>query len=184
VLIVGVTLSASGASVVAVRYHDYLDTAAELASSGTRTVQLPGGDDVIFVGERGQADRRPFAPGQVVVVEVRDGADVPVRWDQSSDDLSPRGMPSHGLLSFIAPSAGSYRITIDGPKGLFVTVVRNEGAEARLLAGWIALLAVGLVLVALAVGGLLQGRRRRTRTSRSGEERPHTIKEWIARTPY
>jgi hypothetical protein len=184
-LAVGLGLTASGAAALVLRLNAYTDGAAQLSSSGVRTVQLPGGDDVIFVGLLGERAPRPFGPLQVNVVDLRTGMPVPTRFDPSSDHLSPRDVPSLGLISFVAPAAGSYRISIDGPKGLFVVVVRNEGAEARLLAGWIAMLAVGVVLMVMGVVGLLRWLYWRYRVvAGPGSQPPSTIEEWMARTPY
>lgn len=182
--VLGLSLAVSGATVTAVRLHAYLDDAAQLSSSGTRIVQLPGGDDVIFVGERDQSDAQPFGPAQVSVIDERTGASVPTRWDPSTDELSPRGEASRGLVSFVAPTAGPYRISIDGPRGLAVVVVRNEGSEARLVASWVATLVVGLAVVVAALVGAISRWRWRARARRVAATPTKSVEEWMARTPY
>ena len=178
-------MAGGGGAVLVLRLTSYVNMAAELSSSGTRTVQLPGGDDVIFVGLLGEGVPAPFGPTQVTVVDLRTGAPVPTRWDPSSDHLSPHDVPSLGLISFVAPAQGRYRISVDGPKGLDLVVVRNEGAEVRLLAGWIAMLAVGVVAAVLgAVGAVRRRYWHRRVVARPDAAPPSTIEEWMARTPY
>jgi hypothetical protein len=180
-LLLGLVLSAVGGTVAAHRLNDYQDGKARLDSDGSSSVTLPGGDDIIFVGYLGESAQPPFDPAQVVVLEVRTGRRIPTRWDPSSDHISPVGIPSLGLISFTTPSDGRYEITIDGPKGLQLFVARSPGAEARLVAGWVALLVVGLAAILLGLVCMLVRIGWRYRVVRVQDRGPpRSVEEWMA----
>ena len=180
-LVTGLWLAGIGGTVSAIRSNDYQYRDARLVSNGTAIVTLPGGDDVIFVGNLEEFARPPFDPSQVTVIEVGTGARVPTRWDPSSDHNSPDGIPSLGLISFTAPKSTRFRITVAGPKGLELFVTRDPGAEARLLAGWIALLACGLGVLLFGFVCLVIRVSWRYRVVRpGGGGSPRTIEEWMA----
>jgi hypothetical protein len=180
-LLSGLAFAVVGGTVAIVRFNNYGDT--RLNSHGTSTVTLPGGDDVIFVGDLSRGTTPPFDPAQVRVIEVATGRRVATRWDPSSDHNSPYDVPSIGLISFTAPAAGRYRITIDGPRGELLTVARSPGAEARLVAGWIAFGVVGIGILLFGAICLVVRISWRYRTVRAEGARPRTIEEWMAAPP-
>jgi len=115
------------------------------------------------------------------VVAIGTRTRVPTRWDPSSDHNSPDGIASLGLISFTAPRNGRYRITVTGPRGLTLFVARNPGAEARLLAGWIALLIVGLGILVFGIVCFMIRVSWRYRVVRlPGGGKPRTVEEWMS----
>ena len=180
-LVTGAGLAAVGGTVSVLRSNDYQYREARLVSDGTTTVTLPGGDDVIFVGNLLESAMPPFDPAQVIVVAIGTRTRVPTRWDPSSDHNSPDGIASLGLISFTAPRNGRYRITVTGPRGLTLFVARNPGAEARLLAGWIALLIVGLGILVFGIVCFMIRVSWRYRVVRlPGGGKPRTVEEWMS----
>ena len=182
-LVSGLAIAAIGGTVSVRRLNDYQYGESRLASDGTSTVSLPGGDNVIFVGNLPVSARPPFGPAQVVVIEVRNGLRVSTRWDPSTDHNSPDGVPSLGVISFTTPKSGRYRITISGPSGEKLFVARSPGAEARLVAGWIALLVVGIGILLLGTICVIVRVSWRYRVVRSQVRAPpQTIDEWAAQS--
>jgi hypothetical protein len=85
------------------------------------------------------------------------------------------------VISFTAPRTGEYRITIDGPKGEQLFVARSPGAEARLVAGWIVFLVVGLGILLLGlISGIVRLRWRYRVVRVQGRDPPRSIEEWMA----
>jgi hypothetical protein len=179
-LVCGATLVALGGGTSIVRSNDYQYHEATLSSHGTTVVSLPGGDDVIFVGNLPESGPAPFSPAQVKVIEVKTDARVTAFWDPSSDHNSPDAVPSLGLVSFRAPRDGRYRITVDGPKGLRLFVARSPGDEARLLAPWVVVLVLGLGIFVAGLVALLIRINWRYRVVRRQGAAPRTIEEWMA----
>lgn len=179
-LVTGLALIAVGGGTLVERVNAYENHEARLPSHGSTTVRLPGGDDVIFVGHLLESGPLPFGPAQVTVTEVRTGAPVHAFLDPSNDHNSPNEIPSLGLISFDAPAAGAYRITIDGPKGLTLFVARSPGNEARLVAAWVVMLVIGVGIAITGLVALLIRINWRYRVVRSQTKSPGTIEEWMA----
>jgi len=179
-LVTGAALGAIGGTVTVVRGNAYQYDEPRLVSNGSTTVPLPGGDDVIFVGNLLEGASPPFSPSQVTIVSIRTGARVAARWDPSTDHNSPDAIPSLGVISFTAPTSGEYRITIAGPPGVPLFVSRSPGAEARLLAGWIALWVAGAAVALFGVVCLLIRVSWRYRTVSRPAGPPRTIEQWMS----
>lgn len=129
-------------------------------SSGTSVVTLPSGQDLLYVGLLGEHAPRPFGPGQVHIVQLSTGRVIRSRFDPSLDRNSPDGVASLGLISFVIPQPGSFRVTIDGPRRLSVWAGTSPGTTVRQLAPWMVVTGLGLSSLVLGVVGVMVRRRR------------------------
>lgn len=156
----GLVLAGAGVGFGFQRLVNELDL-KPLRSDGSVTVTLPGGQDLIYVGSLGERAPRPFGPSDVRIVDVATGKTVPSRFDPSVDENSPDDIGSLGLISFVIPVSGRYRVTIHGPSGLRVWAGTSPGTNVRDLVPWFVTTGVGVALIALFVFGATERRRER-----------------------
>jgi hypothetical protein len=156
-LAVAVAASLAGLIACAVliigRIDAYNGDATYLQAGQPVRAVLPPDDYVVFVGCTQDMACPRLVPGDLSA-RVADGGILAVSSDPSSDHLSENAQPFVGELSFSVRQREAVSLELDTRAGQPVFIVRSEGAEARALAGWIALAVLSLGVLVGAVIGL------------------------------
>lgn len=163
-------------------------------SDGTVTVTLPSGQDLLYVGLLGEHSPPPFGPSQVQIVQVSSGRTITTKYDPTHDHNSPDGIGSLGLISFVIPTAGRYRVTINGPRGLRIWAGTSPGTTVRQLVPWLVTSGLGLAVLGLGIASAVtRSRGRRTIVLRASaphgstsqfQQLPHgRVVSWVRQRP-
>ncbi len=145
-LVIGVILAAGPGALALSRLAGYFDHAKPLSGYGVVKTFLPAGQETVFVGCTEAISCPPLLANEV---DVRDGAASPLLTfsDPSHDRLTENDKPLAGAVSFTVPLSGSYIISTTGGRGWLLRLATGEGQEARALAAWAVVAALGLVLM-------------------------------------
>jgi hypothetical protein len=165
--VLGVMLAASSFSVVAWRWHNYLQHSPTTSGSGTMTVPLRPGTYVLFerTAKAGPYDCYPksvcvtITPADVSVASS--GREAPVVFrDPSRDGITYYQLHLAGAVEFHVQSKATYVVTIHAIRSAFFVLSLQPSQELISLLGWAISAALGIALIAVAVMATVAARGR------------------------